>query len=51
MMVNFIYNSILNKPHVIDAVIREYKVSRLAPTLNIVYNDINQGNHYDYMLK
>lgn len=42
-------NSLFNQPNIIDAVVNKYCISKLE--LELDFNDIYQGSHYDFILK
>lgn len=42
-------NSILNNPNIIDKIRQMYEIERLD--YHIGLNDLNQGGHYDFLLK
>ena len=42
-------NSLCNTPRVIDRIVETYNLDKIE--LDIEYNDLTQGNHYDFLLK
>lgn len=42
-------NSILNTPNIIDRIRKEYEILKLDYTIGL--NDLEQGSHYDFLLK